>query len=171
MISLAKGLDMYVRPQPPTEDARYKPLVRAMKKNGYKKSSLIEVLHAAQGAFGYLEDEVMKFVAKSLQVPLSKVYGVATFYHLFILKPKGEHTCVVCTGTACYMKGADKILEKIKEEYGVIEGETTPDNKLSVVGARCLGSCGLAPVVVFDEKISGFLDEDKTLENIKGMIQ
>ena len=96
---------MYVRPKPPEDDGRYKSLVRAMKKNGYKKSSLIEVLHSAQGAFGYLEDEVMKFIAASLQVPLSKVYGVATFYHLFTLKPKGKHTCVICTGTACYMKG------------------------------------------------------------------
>lgn len=161
---------MYVRPKPPEDDGRYKSLVRAMKKNGYKKSSLIEVLHSAQGAFGYLEDEVMKFIAASLQVPLSKVYGVATFYHLFTLKPKGKHTCVICTGTACYMKGADKILEKIKEEYGVNEGETTPDNELSVLGARCLGSCGLAPIGVFDEKIVGFLDEEKTLENIKGML-
>lgn len=161
---------MYVRPKPPEDDGRYKSLVRAMKKNGYKKSSLIEVLHSAQGAFGYLEDEVMKFIAASLQVPLSKVYGVATFYHLFTLKPKGKHTCVICTGTACYMKGADKILEKIKEEYGVNEGETTPDNELSVLGARCLGSCGLAPIGVFNEKIVGFLDEEKTLENIKGML-
>jgi len=160
---------MYVRPKPP-EDPRYKSVVRSMKKNGYKRSSLIEVLHSAQGAFGYLEDEVMKFIAASLQVPTSKVYGVATFYHLFTLKPKGEHTCVICTGTACYMKGADKILEKIKEEYGINEGETTPDDKLSVLGARCLGSCGLAPIGVFDEKIVGFLDEEKTLDNIKGIL-
>ncbi|MFP4333756.1 MAG: bidirectional hydrogenase complex protein HoxE [Campylobacterales bacterium] len=161
---------MYVRPKPPNDDPRYKPLIRAMKKNGYKKSSLIEVLHAAQGSFGYLEVDVMKFVGHSLRVPLGRVYGVATFYHLFILKPKGKHTCVVCTGTACYMKGADKILDAIEDKYGVKEGETTPDDELSVVGARCLGSCGLAPIAVFDENIVGFLDSEKTLEHIEGMI-
>ncbi len=162
---------MYVRPNPPSEDKRFKALIREMKKHGYERNSLIETLHAAQESFGFLSDEVMRFVAASLQLPLSKVYGVATFYHFFNLKPQGEHTCVVCTGTACYIKGAGKIVDRLKDEFGIDSGETTPDNKLSIVSARCLGSCGLAPMGVMDSKVVGYLDDQKTVDLIKEMIK
>ena len=96
-------------------------------------------------------------------MPLSKVYGVATFYHFFTLKPQGEHTCVVCMGTACYIKGAQQMLDALEKTYGVKPGETTPDGKLSVLTARCIGSCGLAPAVVFDGEVAGKLTPRRPL--------
>jgi bidirectional [NiFe] hydrogenase diaphorase subunit len=108
-----------------------------------------------QETFGYLDEEAFRFVSTSLRVPLSQVYGVATFYHFFKLKPQGLHSCVVCTGTACYIKGAGEILSAIEQEYGVKPDETTPDGKLSLMTARCVGACGLAPVVVFDGEVAG----------------
>ncbi len=161
---------MYVRPKPPSDDKRFKQLMREMKRHGYARNSLIEVLHSAQEAFGYLEDEVMKFVALSLQLPLSKVYGVATFYSFFTLKPQGKHTCVVCTGTACYIKGADRIMESIENEYGIKDGDTTEDDELSLLSARCFGSCNLAPMAIIDGEVAGYLDEDKTLKWLKGVL-
>ena len=88
-------------------------------------------------------------------MPLSRAYGVATFYHFFTLKPAGEHTCVVCLGTACYIKGAQQLVDTLKHELGASPGETTPDGKVSVLSARCLGSCGLAPAVVYDSEVAG----------------
>ncbi len=88
-------------------------------------------------------------------MPLSRAYGVATFYHFFSLRPPGDHTCVVCIGTACYIKGAPQLLEAVKQELGVVPGQTTSDGKVSVLGARCLGSCGLAPAVVYDHDVAG----------------
>jgi len=116
---------------------------------------LIETLHTVQEAFGYLDEDAMKYVAASLRVPLSRAYGVATFYHFFTLKPAGEHTCVVCMGTACYIKGAPQLLETVERELGVSPGQTTGDGKVSVLTARCLGSCGLAPAVVYDREVAG----------------
>ena len=109
-------------------DARYKMVEKTMKKLNYDRSALIETLHTAQETFGYLENETLKFVARRLKLPYSKVYGVATFYHFFRLKPKGKHTVVVCMGTACYIKGADKILAKMEEKFGIKAGETTRNN-------------------------------------------
>jgi bidirectional [NiFe] hydrogenase diaphorase subunit len=153
------------------QDPRYKALERAMRKHGFAKSSLIESLHAAQEAFGYLDDEAMRFVAKGLKLPLSKVYGVATFYHYFTLKPQGKHTCVICTGTACYIKGANKLLDSLCKKHKIKAGETTADGELSLVTARCLGSCGLAPMGVFDGRVVGYLDEDKTQALVEEMIK
>ena len=136
-----------------TTDERYKTLEKSIKKAGYEKSALLEILHAAQEIFGYLSLDVLKFIAKRVTLPYSKVYGVATFYNYFRLKPKGKHTIVVCLGTACYIKGADKIVEKIEQRYGIKVGETTSDNFLSLLGARCFGACALAPVLVCDDVI------------------
>jgi bidirectional [NiFe] hydrogenase diaphorase subunit len=94
-------------------------------------------------------------VAASLRVPLSRAYGVATFYAFFTLKPAGAHTCVVCMGTACYIKGAPQLLSSLKRDLGVGPGATTPDGQISVLTARCLGSCGLAPAVVYDKDVAG----------------
>src|ERR1017187_771922 len=112
-------------------DKRFKILEAHMKKHQFKHDALIEVLHKAQELFGYLEDDLLLFVASNLKLPPSRVYGVATFYHFFTLKPQGKHTCVVCLGTACYVKGADKILAAVEEHTRVKPGETTPDNQVS----------------------------------------
>ncbi|MCG3140934.1 MAG: NADP-reducing hydrogenase subunit HndA [Anaerolineae bacterium] len=126
-----------------------------MRRHGHAPNSLIETLHTVQEAFGYLDQDALRYVSASLRVPPSKVYGVATFYHFFTLRPPGAHTCVVCTGTACYIKGAPVLLKTIRDELGIQQGETTPDGKISVLTARCLGSCGLAPAAVFDGQVAG----------------
>ncbi|MBK1702356.1 bidirectional hydrogenase complex protein HoxE [Thiococcus pfennigii] len=143
------------KPAPPDADKRWKLVNAAMRRNGYAGHALIEALHAVQDAFGYLDETSLRFVAESLDLPPSKVYGVATFYHLFTLKPKGRHACVVCTGTACYIKGAGGLIEGVEQGFGVVPGETTPDDRLSVLTARCVGACGLAPAVVLDGAVLG----------------
>lgn len=140
---------------PPTNDQRYKLVDRALKRFQYKSDSLLEVLHVAQSAFGFLDDQLLLYVSQQLKLPPSWVFGVATFYHLFALKPQGEHTCIVCMGTACYVKKAADILTALEQEFGIEPGQTTPDKKLSLVQARCMGSCGLAPVLVMDNDVHG----------------
>lgn len=140
---------------PPSDDRRWKLVDAAMRKLGNEPSALIESLHSVQETFGYLDESALRYVAISLRVPFSKVYGVSTFYHFFTLKPQGEHTCVVCTGTACYIKGAQKLLDAVTEQAGIKAGETTLDNAISLLTARCVGSCGLAPAVVFDREVAG----------------
>jgi bidirectional [NiFe] hydrogenase diaphorase subunit len=154
------------RPPPPSADKRWRIVDTTMRRNGYGRSALIESLHSAQEVFGYLDKEGLRYIAGSLRAPLSKVYGVATFYHFFTLKPPGEHTCVVCTGTACYIKGAAALLKSLEKEYEVAVGETTSDGRLSVLTARCLGSCGLAPVAVFDGEVVGLLDAPEVVKRV-----
>jgi bidirectional [NiFe] hydrogenase diaphorase subunit len=143
---------------PPSDDKRWRIVEGTMRRHGREPDALIEVLHTVQESFAYLDEPALRFVAQSLRLPLSKVYGVATFYHFFSLKPQGEHTCVVCTGTACYIKGAGTILKTLEEMAPLHPGETTLDNKVSLLTARCLGSCGLAPAVVFDGNVAGRVD-------------
>ncbi len=116
---------------------------------------LINVLHGCQSEFGYLPAEVQEVVAEELNIPLSKVYGVVTFYSFFSMKPKGEHPVSICTGTACYVRGAENVLEEFKKELGIEVGETTEDGKFSIACLRCVGACGLAPVVNVGEKTYG----------------
>lgn len=139
----------------PSGDKRFKLLEVTMKRHQFQASALIEVLHAAQELFGYLETDLLFFVARHLKLPPSKVFGVATFYNFFSLKPKGEHTCVICTGTACYVKGAVTLLQAVEKLAGIKAGETTADGKVSLVTARCLGACGIAPAVVLDGTVKG----------------
>jgi bidirectional [NiFe] hydrogenase diaphorase subunit len=150
------------------EDRRWRLVNRTMRLHGNEPHALIETLHTVQESFGYLELDALKYVANSLHVPLSRVYGVATFYHFFSLKPPGEHTCVVCMGTACYIGGASAILGDIEQEIGISPGETTPDGKISLVTARCMGSCGLAPAVVFDGEVRGKMNPPAVLQTIRG---
>ncbi len=157
-------------PTPGQKDKRKKLVDATMRRHGHASHALIETLHTVQEAYGYLDDDSLKYVARSLRLPLSKVYGVATFYHFFTLKPQGEHTCVVCTGTACYIKGVPAMLGKIKAAYGIDPEETTPDGKLSLLTARCIGSCGIAPAVVCDGEIIGKLSPDEVVERIGSMI-
>ena len=140
---------------PPSNDRRWRIVEGTMRRHGNAPYALIEVLHTVQESFGFLTDEALAYVAEALKIPYSKVYGVATFYHFFTMKPPGEHTCVVCTGTACYIKGAANLLKAVEEEVGIKPGETTKDGKVSLLTARCLGSCGLAPAVVFDGQVGG----------------
>ncbi|MDR3347504.1 MAG: bidirectional hydrogenase complex protein HoxE [Helicobacteraceae bacterium] len=151
------------------QDTRYKQVDRTMRKLGYEKNALVEALHTAQEVFGYLENDVLKFIAVGLKLPQSKVFAVATFYHFFQLKPKGKHTCVVCTGTACYIKGANKLIEAIERRYAIKPGETTADGEISLMTARCFGSCSLAPAVVFDKKTVGYLNENSVIETCERM--
>jgi bidirectional [NiFe] hydrogenase diaphorase subunit len=139
----------------PTDDKRWRIVDTAMRRQGFDTHALIESLHSVQQAFGYLDDEAMRYVARSLRVPLSKVYGVATFYHYFTLKPQGKHACVVCLGTACYIKGSGEILKEVSKRYSIVDGQTTPDGELSLLSARCIGACGLAPAAVIDGDVIG----------------
>ncbi|NLX87180.1 MAG: NADH-quinone oxidoreductase subunit NuoE [Clostridiales bacterium] len=125
-----------------------------------KSGSLIPVLQKAQEIFGYLPLEVQKKIAEGLKVPMSRVYGVSTFYAQFALEPRGEHTIGLCMGTACYVRGSNKILEKLKEELGIDVGGTTEDKKFTLEATRCLGACGLAPVMMIDENVYGRLKPD-----------
>jgi len=119
------------------------------------ESYLISVLQEIQNRFGYLSREHMDEVSSRMQIPSAKVTGVATFYHFFSFKPRGQVRVCVCMGTACFVRGADRVLDRLKELLGVDEGETTDDGKFSIESARCLGACALAPVVVVNEKVYG----------------
>lgn len=118
---------------------------------------LIPVLHGIQDEFGYLPEEILKIVSNELNVSLSEIYGVATFYSFFSLEPKGEYVVRVCIGTACYVKGAQKILDKLSEDLNVEVGKTSEDGKFTLEGCRCIGACGLAPVITINDKVYGRL--------------
>ena len=118
-----------------------------------KEGSLIAVLHKAQNIFGYLPKEVQEFIAEHLDESLAHVYGVVSFYSYFTMVPKGEHPISVCMGTACYVRGADKVLEKFQNRLKIKSGETTLDGKFSIDALRCVGACGIAPVVLVGEKV------------------
>src|SRR6516225_10148895 len=151
-------------------DKRFKILEAHMKKHQFKQDALIEVLHKAQELFGFLEDDLLLFIAYKLKLPASRVYGVATFYHFFTLKPKGRHTCVICLGTACYVKGADKVLAAVEDRARIKAGETTPDDRLSLLTARCIGACGIAPAVVYDGAVTPRQTPESALERMKGSV-
>lgn len=151
-------------------DKRFKILEVHMKKHQFRQDALIEVLHKAQELFGFLEDDLLLFISYKLKLPPSRVYGVATFYHFFTLKPQGEHTCVVCMGTACYVKGADKVIAAVQQRAKIKAGETTPDNKLSLLTARCIGACGIAPAVIYDGQVAPKQTSEAVLEKINQWI-
>ena len=142
---------------PPSEDRRWKLVSATMRRHGHRRDALIETLHTVQQSFGYLDQDSLRYVALSLRVPLSRAFGVATFYHYFSLKPPGEHTCVICMGTACYIKGAQLLVAEIEKSFGVKPGQTTADGRISLLAARCIGSCGLAPAAVFDGEVAAKL--------------
>src|ERR1041384_4246060 len=151
----------------PSGDKRFLILDTHMKRHQHKPAALIEILHKAQELFGYLENDLLLYIAHSLKLPPSRVYGVATFYHFFTLKPPGVHTCVVCLGTACYVKGAARVIAAIEEHAKIKPGETTPDNQLSLLTARCIGACGLAPAVVYDHTVTPRQTPESALEHIR----
>ena len=155
----------------PSGDNRFKILEATMKRHQYQPDALIEVLHKAQELFGYLSTDLLIMIARSLKLPPSRVYGVATFYHFFSLAPQGEHTCAVCLGTACYVKGAAALLAAVEHAAGVKAGATTPDNTLSLMIARCLGACGIAPAVVVDGNVTGHVSAERLVEQLHELLR
>lgn len=129
-----------------------------------RRDSLIPVLHKAQEIFGFLPVEVQEHVASALQIPAGEVMGVVTFYSYFTMQPRGRHTVNVCMGTACYVRGAKKVLEALKKELEVDLGETTADRRFSLTSQRCFGACGLAPVIMIDEDVHGRINPRKLRE-------
>jgi len=157
-----------IAPPPlPSEDKRWKIVNGTMRKNGFARHALIETLHTVQSSFGFLDDDAIRFVALSLHVPLSQAYGVATFYHYFTLKPPGKHTMTICTGTACYIKGTDKLLASAEKHLCVAEGETTKDGLISLTTARCVGACGRAPVVLTDGELRGQMTGEQLIAQLE----
>ncbi|WP_442985531.1 NADH-quinone oxidoreductase subunit NuoE [Sedimentibacter sp. MB31-C6] len=128
---------------------------------------LMQTLQKAQELFGYLPLEVQKFISKETNIPLADIYGVVTFYTQFSIEPKGKHTIGVCLGTACYVKGSQAVLDKLSEELKVSVGSTTEDNMFTLEATRCLGCCGLAPVMMVDDDVYGKLDPKKVPEIIE----
>jgi len=141
-----------------------KKLDKIIEKFQGKPGGLIPVLEDAQVALEYLPVSVQKYIAKGLNLPLSRVYGVVTFYSFFTMTPRGRHTVRVCLGTACYVRGGKAISEKITREFGVKEGETTADRRFTFESVRCLGACGLGPVVVIDNDVHGRIKPAKVKE-------
>lgn len=131
-----------------------------------KKGALIAVLHKAQSIFGYLPKEVQVFVGEKLNIPASQVYGVVSFYSFFTMVPKGKYPISVCLGTACYVRGADKVLDAFKKEVGIEVGQTTPDGKFSLDALRCVGACGLAPVALIGDKVYGRIGSAEEVKKI-----
>lgn len=156
------------RPALPSEDKRWRIVQGTMRRHGFARDALIETLHTVQESFGYLDKQSLKFVAESLRVPLSQAYGVATFYHFFTLKPPGIHNCLICMGTACYIKGAGGLLTEAESALGIHAGETTADLNTSLLTARCIGSCSVAPAVVLDGQMVGNTDAAALRRRLEG---
>ncbi len=141
--------------------------IAAAKTRENPHSHLISVLHRTQELFGYLPTEIMDEIAQAMEIPTAHIWGVATFYHYFKLTPPGKHVISACLGTACYVKGATQILQAIKDELKIDFGQVTPDGLFSLGPARCLGACGLAPVVMIDDKIHGELTPKKIVQILR----
>jgi bidirectional [NiFe] hydrogenase diaphorase subunit len=154
----------------PSGDDRYKLIDRTMKRFAHEPDALLEVLNSAQEAMGYLSEDLLIYISQHLKVPLSQVYGVATFYHMFTFEPLGENNCIICTGTACHVKGSDEIVETLAKAFGISDGGTTVDGLFSLRSARCLGSCGLAPVVVLNGEVSGKETPQSVLRRVKEVV-
>ena len=152
------------------DDPRRKVVEQALKRCQYRTDALIEVLHVAQETYGFLGDELLAYIAARLKLPESQVFGVATFYHAFKLRPKGEHTCIVCTGTACYVKGAGDIVRHLESVYGIQAGQTTANGRLSLGTARCLGTCSLAPLLMVDSTVLGKETVEEVAEHVEAAL-
>lgn len=148
------------------QDLKFQLIDKSLKKFQFQQDALIEVLHTAQETFGHLDEEVLDYVSRQLKLPPSWVYGVATFYNFFSLDPQGEHVCVVCMGTACYVKGAGEIVAKTEKAFSVKSGSTTDDGVLTLQTARCLGNCSLAPMLTLDGEVLGKETPESTIAAI-----
>ncbi len=148
----------------PEQEAQLKAVIDAHKG---QKGAAIPVLHEAQNIYGYLPMEVQKMISEGLNIPLAEIYGIVTFYAQFSLNPKGKYQIGVCLGTACYVKGSGDILEEVKKFLNIEVGECTPDGKFSLDATRCIGACGLAPVVTVNEDVYGRLGKGEIVEILK----
>ena len=126
-----------------------------------KRGALIAVLHRAQHLFGYLPDEVILYISEKMDIPSSKIYGVISFYSFFTMKERGKNVVNVCLGTACFVRGADAIMKEFEKELGIKAGETSEDRNFTLSGLRCIGACGLAPVVMINDKVYGRVEVDQ----------
>jgi NADH-quinone oxidoreductase subunit E len=149
------------------DNKKYQELAKYIEDLDYKPTELIAILHRAQHLFGYLPREVQEFIADKLNINVSKVYGVVTFYSFFTMEKKGKYVINICMGTACFVRGADKILREFEEKLGIKNGETTPDGKFTLSTLRCVGACGLAPVVQVNGKTYG----NATLETVTEILE
>lgn len=141
-----------------------------LKKYTKEKSNLIQILNDVQESYGYIPKTSQLAISEYLGLPMAEIYGVITFYSRFTLKPKGKYNISVCLGTACYVKGSEKVLDRLKEKLGIDVGETTPDGKFSIEATRCIGACGLAPVFTVNDEVYGNATPelmDKVLEEYK----
>lgn len=144
-----------------TDQEKYSRIAEVIEEYKDKEGSLIQILHMAQGIYGYLPVELQQFIAERIGKPLSEVYGVTTFYSFFSTKPRGENTIRVCLGTACYVRGGKKIIERLKEILGIGVGDTTQDGKFTLEVMRCIGACGLAPAITINDKVYKQVNPDK----------
>jgi len=155
VIILIKGLDIRANEKQFIELKDYIDSIRE------SQGILMQTMHKAQQIFGYLPIEVQKFISYELDMPLAEIYGVATFYTQFSIEPKGKHKIGLCLGTACYVKGSQLVLDKLSKELNIKVGQTTPDNMYTLEATRCLGCCGLAPVMMIDGDVYGRLEPKK----------
>jgi NADH:ubiquinone oxidoreductase subunit E len=137
------------------------PLKEIIAKHKGEPGCAMPILQETQGVYGYLPIELQNVIAEELEVPLSEIYGIVTFYSQFTIVPKGKHRVGVCLGTACYVRGSQNILDRVARELNIAVGETTPDSKFSLDATRCLGACGLAPVLMIGDDVYGALTPDK----------
>ncbi len=149
------------------DDSRKKLLDKMMKDNNYEESALLEILHKAQESFGYLDKNLLTYISNSLNLPLSHVYGVATFYNYFKLRAPGEHVVTGCLGTACYVKEVDEIMKAIESEFKVKRGGSTADGRLSLFITRCIGACAMAPNIIVDDEVIGKATKEVVIEKIR----
>jgi len=147
----------------PEQEQKLRAIIEESKSD---KSRLMGVMHEAQNIYGYLPFEVQQIIAEGMDVPLEKVYGVATFYAQFSLSPKGEYNISVCLGTACYVKGSGDVFNRISEKLGIGAEECTADGKFSLTACRCIGACGLAPVLTVNEDVYGRIATDAEVDEI-----
>ncbi len=149
---------------PDITDEMWSSIEQIIQKNRNKPGSIITVLRECQQVVGYLPVELLDYIGKSMNLAPSEVYGIASFYALFSMKPKGRHTIKLCLGTACYVKGIKEVMARIESSYGVKEGDTSEDRRFSLEAVRCLGACGLAPVMVVNEDTHGGVSSDKVID-------
>ena len=145
-------------------------LEKVLKEHNYQESALLEILHRAQEIYGYLDKDLLMDVAGSLNIPPSHVYGVTTFYSFFKLRKPGEHIVTGCLGTACYVKGVEKIIKAIEYEFNLKRGESTADGKLSLLITRCIGACAMAPNIVIDDQVIGKATKEIVIAKIKDVL-
>lgn len=145
-------------------------LEKVLKEHNFQESALLEILHRAQEIYGYLDKDLLMDVAGSLNLPPSKVYGVATFYSLFKLRKPGQHIVTSCLGTACYVKGVEEIIQAIEKEFSLKRGSSTSDGMLSLVATRCIGACAMAPIIVVDDELIPKATREVVIQKIKQAI-